>query len=116
MQPTYHIRVHRLDAALADLRIAFADLPPGVQVRGRLMGPRCPGISTVEIAYHLRPLGAGVFQVLIPDPTFATPDRPYVYEGPAEFWHNEVRLGTLQMSISLQDPSSRRSSTAGGKL
>ena len=40
------------DAALADLRIEFADLPAGVQVRGRLMGPRCPGISTVEIAYQ----------------------------------------------------------------
>ena len=50
--PSYTVRVHRLDPTLAELHIEFADLPADVEVRGRLIGPCCPGSSTIEVAYH----------------------------------------------------------------
>jgi len=99
---TYTVHVQRLDPTLADLRLEFADVPPGVEIRGRLMGPRCPGVSTVEIAYHLRPLGPGVCQVLIPEPSLWTPETPHLYEGPAELYQDGVKVGTLPLSIALR--------------
>jgi hypothetical protein len=100
--PAYTVHVQRLDPALADLRIEFANLPADVEVGGRLMGPRCAGVSTIEVAYPLRRLAPGAYQVLIPEPSFWTVDRPYVYEGPASFYREGVKVGTLHLSISLK--------------
>jgi hypothetical protein len=99
--PAYTIRVHRLDPTLAELRIAFADLPAEVEIRGRLMGPRCPGISTVEVAYPLQRLSHGVYRVLIPEPVYWTADRPCVYEGPAELRRQgePPRIVTLSVGV-----------------
>src|ERR1019366_1992920 len=91
--PTYQMRIHRLDPILADLRLEFADLPPDVEVVGRLMGPRCPGVTTVEIAYPLRVLQGPVYRVLIPEPVYWTADRPFIYEGPAEFRRDGYPVG-----------------------
>ena len=105
MMPSYRIHVRRLDAILADLSIEFIGLPADAQVRGRLMGPRCPGLSTIEIAYHLRPIEPPVYQVLIPEPTLWTPDRPYVYEGPVEWVKDGAKMGSMLISVALKDPS-----------
>jgi hypothetical protein len=101
--PTYQTRIHALDPARADVRILFDNLPPEVEVRGRLMGPRCPGVSTVEVAYRLRPLDAsGAYQVLIPEPNFWTPEHPFRYEGPVEFWRHEELVGQMTISVGLK--------------
>jgi hypothetical protein len=100
--PTYTVRVQRLDPALADLRIEFADLPADVEVRGRLMGPRCAGVSTIEVAYPLHVVAPGAYQVLIPEPSFWSADRPYVYEGPANFYRLGVSVGTLPLAVALK--------------
>jgi hypothetical protein len=105
MDASYHVRVHRLDAALADLRLEFPALPADAEVRGRLIGPRCPGVSTIEIAHHLRPLGGGVWQALIPEPALWTPDRPYVYEGPADVYHRGVKTTSISLAICLRAAS-----------
>ncbi|MCS7047225.1 MAG: hypothetical protein NZO58_12780 [Gemmataceae bacterium] len=104
--PTYSIRVHRLDPVMADLRLTFAPLPEGVAARGRLLGPRCPGVSTVEISHALRPIGTPPteYQVLIPEPCWWSPARPYVYEGPVEFWREGTKLGVLWVAVSLKNP------------
>jgi hypothetical protein len=101
--PTYQTRIHSLNPACADVRIQFNGLPDGVEVRGRLMGPRCPGVSTVEVAYRLKPLReSGEFQVLIPEPNLWEPDSPSRYEGPIEFWQNEKLVGKITVSIGLR--------------
>lgn len=100
--PTYTVRVHRLDPTVAELRIEFAGLPPDVEVRGRLMGPRCKGISTVEIAYPLRMLTHPTYCVVIPDPVCWTADRPSVYEGPVEFRHGGQHVGKLTISVAIK--------------
>ncbi len=104
---THKIRVHRLDAALAEVRIEFPELPAGIEVRGRLMGPRCPGRSTVEVAFPLRPVPGcpvATFQVLIPEPSCWTPDLPNRYEGPVEFFREGAKTGAVRISLSLKEP------------
>src|ERR1043166_6976278 len=100
--PTYQVHVRRLDPSLAELHITFNDLPHGVELSGRLMGPRCPGVTTVEVAYRLRPTpSADTWQVLIPEPVFWSVDRPMVYEGPVEFRRGGETVGTLQISVGI---------------
>src|SRR5689334_4063070 len=78
----------------ADVRITFTFRRPvdGLEVRGRLMGPRCRYASTVEVAYPFRPLPAPQDQValparvLIPEPSLWEPTCPFLYEGPVELW------------------------------
>lgn len=65
----------------------------GLEVRGRLIGPRCVYATTVEVAYPLRPLPtppAGLpglpRRVLIPEASLWEPDCPFLYQGPIELW------------------------------
>jgi hypothetical protein len=103
--PAFDTRIEAQDPTRADVRISFDKLPPDVEIRGRLMGPRCPGVSTVEVAYHLRPVAAdmpGTYQVLIPEPNFWAPEHPFRYEGPVEFWSDGVLVGQVTISIGLR--------------
>jgi hypothetical protein len=103
--PTYTVRVHRLDATLAELHIEFAGLPEDVDVRGRLMGPRCPGVSTIEVAYYLRPErgSRSIYSVRIPEPVCWSADRPCTYEGPVEFWRNGQPAGVIRISLGIRN-------------
>jgi hypothetical protein len=103
--PSCSVRIHRLDPTLAELHIEFAGLPPDVEVRGRLIGPQCPGVSTIEVAYHLRPQGPGVARVLIPEPIFWSADRPCVYEGPVELRRNGQIVATIDVSVGIKLPT-----------
>jgi hypothetical protein len=100
--PSYSIRVHRLDPTVAELHIIFADLPAEVEVRGRLMGPRCPGVSTVEVAYHLRSHRPGVYQVLIPEPVWWSEERPCTYDGMVELRRHGAHVGTIAVSVGIR--------------
>ncbi|HTU21959.1 MAG TPA: hypothetical protein VMG10_28230 [Gemmataceae bacterium] len=73
---------------------------PTTEVRGRLMGPRCPYSSTVEVAYPLRPLspsqkptepGGLTRRVIIPEAILWEPQCPFLYEGPIELWQDGQR-------------------------
>jgi len=102
----HQIRIHALDPTLADVRIEFPDLPDDMEVRGRIMGPHCPGVSTIEVAYLLRAVGPGkIYQVLIPEPTFWKPETPFVYEGPVEFWRGGKKEGETVLSLGLKAES-----------
>jgi hypothetical protein len=89
------ITQRRWDASVAELWVVVEPemLTPTTEVRGRLEGPRCPGVTTLEVAYSLRPLPkpavdatAITMRIVIPDPLAWQPDRPYVYEGAVELW------------------------------
>jgi hypothetical protein len=69
---------------------------PSVDVRGRLMGPRCRYSSTVEVAYPWRtaprtPAGLTgiVRRAVIPEASQWEPTHPFIYEGPVELWDGE---------------------------
>ncbi len=100
--PSYNVHVHRLDPTLAELHIVFTDLPADVEVRGRLMGPLCPGVSTIEVAYHLHPFAPRIYRVLIPEPVFWSAERPNVYEGPVEFRRGRTVVGSMHISIGVR--------------
>jgi hypothetical protein len=90
-------RVQRLSAAEAEVWVLVEAerLWPTTEVRGRLVGPHCPGLSTIEVAYPLRPFPRhpeGVpplsRRVVIPDPALWEPGRPYVYRAVVELWED----------------------------
>jgi hypothetical protein len=107
--PSCTVRVHRLDPTLAELRVEFSNLPADVEVRGRLMGPCCPGATTIEVAYHFRPQpgSPSVFKVLIPEPVFWTAEWPSVYAGPVEFRRDGQPVGSIAVSIGIRAQASR---------
>src|SRR5262245_52982530 len=79
-----------------------------LQLRGRLMGPRCAFASTVEVAYHLRPAAeqaGGVdlrARVVIPEPSLWDPQSPFLYSGPIELWDQGGRLDVVQVRHGLR--------------
>jgi hypothetical protein len=77
------IWTHFLDPMRAEVRLSITG--EGREIRGRLMGPRCPFASTVEVAYPVRPVGSQG-QVIIPEPSLWEPLCPFLYEGPVECW------------------------------
>lgn len=72
---------------------------PTTELRGRLMGPRCPYANTVEVAYPLRPLPPGqtpeasalVRRAVIPEACLWEPESPFLYQGPVELWQDGQR-------------------------
>jgi hypothetical protein len=110
-----HIRAvrlanHRLNPAEAEVWVSVQPehAADTVEVRGRLMGPRCPYATTVEIAYPLRPLPAPLdaagyqARVLIPEPSLWEPQTPFLYHGPVELWQDGRRLDQVQVSHGLR--------------
>jgi hypothetical protein len=106
------IRKHivRLTPAEAELRflVTLAGPAAGLQVRGRLMGPRCPYASTVEVAYPLRELEreqnhAGSTSILlrsvIPEPSMWDPESPFLYSGPLGIWRGNELLEQQMQQI-----------------
>jgi hypothetical protein len=81
------------------------------EVRGRLMGPRCPYASTVEVAYPVRPLPPGQkleepcglsVRVLIPEASLWEPQCPFLYQGPIELWQDGQCRDRLSLSHGLR--------------
>jgi hypothetical protein len=75
--------------------VTSTEVTPTTEVRGRLMGPRCPYATTVEVAYPLRPFarppaGASPLarRVVIPEASPWEPESPFLYEGPVELWQD----------------------------
>jgi hypothetical protein len=55
----------------------------GCGIAGRAVGPRCPGVSTVEVAYPMavedRTASAVTLRCAIPEPNLWTPRSPFEY-------------------------------------
>ena len=74
------------------------------------MGPKCAGVTTVEVAYPLRPppaTAAGAAEALtvravIPEPNLWTEQTPYYYDGPLELWENGKRCESVLVSVTLK--------------
>jgi hypothetical protein len=90
--------------ASADVRVEIVPERPGpdIEVRGRLMGPRCPFASTVEVAYPLRPLGPQSARAIIPEASLWDPESPFLYHGPIELWQGGQRIDRAEVTVGLR--------------
>ncbi len=106
-------QLHRLSAVEAEvwLVVEAERVTPTTEVRGRLVGPRCPGVSTIEVAYPLRsfprhPEGVAPLsrRVVIPDPSLWDPERPYVYRAVVELWEDGQACDRAEFDYGLRMP------------
>lgn len=80
----------RADAAVAEFRVraALDGRAAGARMTGRVVGPRCTDITTIEISYPLSVVGTDDDMVtlsgVIPEPNLWTPAAPFVYEASVE--------------------------------
>jgi hypothetical protein len=104
---------HRLDPAQVEVRVRVAveRLTPATEIRGRLMGPRCPYSTTVEVAYPWRELARLdepaatarlILRAIIPEASLWDPQSPFLYQGPVELWQDGVRCDTVRLSHGLR--------------
>jgi hypothetical protein len=95
-----HVEIRRLDPVEAEalLLVVAEQTTPTTEVRGRVVGPRCAGVTTVEVAYPFRPsprqsadLPGLAARVVIPEPSLWKPETPFVYEVVVELWQDGQR-------------------------
>jgi hypothetical protein len=113
--------VRRLSAAEAEvgLRIEAEEITPTTEVRGRLVGPRCPGMTTVEVAYPLQPfprlpdeLPLLSRRAVVPDPSLWEPDRPFTYHATIELWQDGARCDVMEFEFALRMGARTRGANA----
>ncbi|HKI36311.1 MAG TPA: hypothetical protein VKA46_30925 [Gemmataceae bacterium] len=106
-------QVRRLSAAEAEvwLLVEVEGVTPATEVRGRLVGPHCPGVSTIEVAYPLRPFPRhpeGVpplsRRVVIPEPSLWEPEQPYLYRAIVELWEDGQQCDRAEFDYGLRMP------------
>jgi len=113
-------RIHRIEVQNRSLSPVSAEvwitvLPehhtPTTQVRGRLMGPRCPYSNTIEVAYPLRPLQPSLkspdlsgltVRAVIPEASLWEPQCPFLYQGPVELWQDGQHRDQVILSHGLR--------------
>lgn len=79
-------------------------------LRGKLVGPRCPGASTIEVAYPLRAMLAATTKqstelllcAVIPEPNLWTDTMPFSYEATVELWQDGVSCDRVKVWIGLK--------------
>jgi hypothetical protein len=105
------VQVRRLSAAEAELwiRIDAEKVTPTTEVRGRMVGPRCPGTTTVEVAYPLQsfprqPEGLPLLsrRVAIPDPSLWESNQPFAYHIVVELWQDGTRCDVAEVDYGLR--------------
>lgn len=103
----------RLDPAEAEVCVSVYPerLTSVTQVRGRLVGPRCPYATTVEVAYPLREHSREyestgtpcmILRAVIPEPSLWDPESPFLYEGVLELWQGGERCDQTRFTHALR--------------
>ncbi len=109
------IEIHDRSLVPAQAEVWLTVLPEQqtamTEVRGRLMGPRCPYASTVEVAYPVRPLSPGqkpieqsglTVRIVIPEASLWEPQCPFLYQGPIELWQDGQLCDRILLSHGLR--------------
>jgi hypothetical protein len=104
------VRDHSVVPAEAEVHVTVVPerLDAGTEAHGRLVGPRNRYASTVEVAYHLRPLRvptgrpAITLRAIIPEASLWSPECPHLYSGPVELWQDGQRCDATQLRHGLR--------------
>ena len=103
--------VHRLSAAEAELwvRIEAMTANSATEVRGRLTGPRCANVTTIEVAYPLQPFPRHPDgwpplsrRVVIPDPSLWEQENPFTYHAILELWQDGQRCDLAEFDYGFR--------------
>ncbi|MGE3805821.1 MAG: hypothetical protein AB7K24_14190 [Gemmataceae bacterium] len=106
-----HIRQQLRDLSEPELWISVAasGQADGLELHGRLVGPRCVYATTVEVAYPLRPfprLPEGLpllsRRIVIPEASYWDPQSPFLYEGTVELWQGNERRDGVSVTVGLK--------------
>lgn len=101
------VEVVRLSSAVAELRLR-ANVAG--ELRGRLMGPRSPLGTTVEVAYPVKAIatnatGQCLATVIIPEPNLWEPEGKLTYGGPIEIWNDGKIIHEQWVEVGLKQKS-----------
>jgi hypothetical protein len=104
------LRDHSLVPPEAEVQLTVVPsfVNTGTEVRARLMGPRCRFASTVEVAYHFRPLliptaqRALTLRAIIPEASYWEPQTPHLYAGLVELWQDGQRCAAVGLRHGLR--------------
>jgi len=106
------VQVSRLSPAEAEVLVTVEvdTVTATTELRGKVVGPRCPGAATVEVAYPLRALPSSADEpsnlvaarALIPEPNLWTPVTPFSYEAKVELWQDGSCCDTAFLSVALK--------------
>ena len=107
-----HVELRDRSVIPAEAEVHVAVVPERLdtrtEARGRLMGPQCRYASTVEVAYHLRPLlvptgrPAIGLRAVIPEANLWSPETPYLYYGPVELYQDGARCDVVTVRHGLR--------------
>ncbi len=98
----------RATPAIAEflVRVHLDDPRRECEVTGRVVGPHCPGISTVEVAYPMTVLNRSVssasLRCVIPEPNLWKPDAPFAYAVSVEVRVNGEVTDTRDSVLALR--------------
>ena len=80
-----NFEIIRATPAVAEFlaRVELDGPAQGCEVACRAVGPRCPGVSTVEVVYRMSAVGVSdgtvLLRCVIPEPNLWTPEAPFTY-------------------------------------
>jgi hypothetical protein len=98
------LRVSHAEAVIW-VRVDLVQPAEGVEVRGRLVGPRCEGRTTVEVAYPLEPApgtSGPIYWTVIPEPNLWSAEAPFRYDGRVEVWAGGQRVEVREFAVELR--------------
>jgi hypothetical protein len=108
------VEIRRMSAAEAEVWVVaeLDSVTPATELRGKVTGPRCPGVTTVEVAYPFRPTARGgdapanslTVRALIPEPNLWTEATPFVYEWLLELWELGRCIDQVRQVVGLKQP------------
>ncbi|HEV3385118.1 MAG TPA: hypothetical protein VG097_09890 [Gemmata sp.] len=103
------VEMQRADTAVAQflVRIAVDGRVEGCEMKGRVVGPRCEGISTVETALPLVLVEASektaTLKGVIPEPNLWSTEAPFLYELKVEVWQGGRQTDTRTNMLALRE-------------
>jgi hypothetical protein len=102
------IELTRADISVAQflVRVVLDSPIAGCEVKGRVIGPRCPGITTVEVAYPLVLVeskeAAATLKGVIPEPNLWTREAPFDYEVTVTVWEGDRQIDKRASVLALR--------------